>query len=106
MVETFVDRRLLAVDGDRLEVAHEALLTAWPRLARWLEDDAAGRAVRRHLAPAAREWERRRPAGRRAVPRAPGLTAALDWADGADAEITPARAASSWPPAGRRPTPN
>ena len=30
---------------------HEALLTAWPRLARWLEDDAAGRAVRRHLVP-------------------------------------------------------
>ena len=42
-----------------LDVAHEALLTAWPRLARWLDDDAAGRVVRRHLAPAAQEWQRR-----------------------------------------------
>ncbi len=57
VVEVFVHRRLLALDGERLEVAHEALLIAWPRLARWLEDDAAGRAIRRHLAPAAREWD-------------------------------------------------
>ena len=86
--EVFVDRRLLAVDGERLEVAHEALLTAWPRLVRWLEDDAAGRAVRRHLAPAAREWEA---GGRRddELSRGARLTAALDWADSAGAEITP-----------------
>ena len=58
VVDAFVARRLLAVDGEVLDVVHEALLTAWPRLARWLEDDAAGRAVRRHLVPAAREWER------------------------------------------------
>ncbi len=58
VVDAFVARRLLAVDGDVLDVVHEALLTAWPRLARWLEDDAAGRAVRRHLVPAARDWER------------------------------------------------
>ena len=81
-------RRLLSVDGDRLEVAHEALLTAWPRLTRWLEDDAAGRAVRRHLAPAAREWEA---AGRPddELYRGARLAAALDWAADADAELTP-----------------
>ena len=56
VVETLVARRLLARDGDHLEVAHEALLAAWPRLAAWLADDAVGRAVRRHLAPAAVEW--------------------------------------------------
>ena len=89
VVETFVGRRLLAVDGDRLEVAHEALLSAWPRLVRWLEDDAAGRAVRRHLAPAARDWE----AGHRPddeLYRGARLSAALDWAAGPDAELTPA----------------
>jgi hypothetical protein len=77
IVETFVGRRLLAVDGDRLEVAHEALLTAWPRLARWLEDDAAGRVVRRHLTPAALEWEQ---GGRTAdeLYRGARLSAALD----------------------------
>jgi WD40 repeat protein len=88
VVEVFVGRRLLAVDGSRLEVAHEALLTAWPRLTRWLEEDVAGRAVRRHLAPAAREWE----AGDRRADelyRGARLTAALDWAGGSGAEITP-----------------
>src|SRR3954471_20737847 len=54
VVSAFVDRRLLSVDGQRVEVAHEALLTGWPRLGRWLADDAAGREVRRQLAPRAR----------------------------------------------------
>jgi DNA-binding SARP family transcriptional activator/WD40 repeat protein len=88
VVEVLVGRRLLAVDGSSLEVAHEALLTAWPRVTRWLEDDAAGRAVRRHLAPAAREWE----AGDRRddeLYRGARLTAALDWAGGSGAEVTP-----------------
>ncbi|MGY1617779.1 BTAD domain-containing putative transcriptional regulator [Geodermatophilus sp. SYSU D00691] len=87
VVETFVARRLLTVDADRLEVAHEALFTAWPRLARWLEEDAAGRAVRRHLAPAAREW-----AGGGRPPeelyRGARLAAALDWAADPDASPT------------------
>jgi hypothetical protein len=87
VVEAFVNRRLLAVDADRLEVAHEALLTGWPRLARWLEDDAVGRTVRRHLAPAALEWEHGgRPADE--LYRGARLSAALDWAAGADADAT------------------
>ena len=88
VVETFVGRRLLAVDGAHVEVAHEALLTAWPRLTGWLEDDAVGRSVRRHLAPAAREWE----AGGRSddeLYRGARLTAALDWAQAAGDETTP-----------------
>ena len=71
VVDTFVARRLLAVDGEALDVAHEALLTAWPRLARWLEDDAAGRAVRRHLVPGGARVGAAGGAGRRAVPRGP-----------------------------------
>jgi DNA-binding SARP family transcriptional activator/WD40 repeat protein len=87
VVETFVDRRLLSVDGSHLEVTHEALLTGWPRLARWLEDDAAGRAVRRRLAPAAREWAAGdRPADE--LYRGARLAAALDWAAGDDARPT------------------
>ncbi len=88
VVDVFVSRRLLAVDRDRLEVAHEALLSAWPRLARWLDDDAAGRAVRRHLAPSAAEWERLgRPDDE--LYRGARLTAALDWAAGANTGPTP-----------------
>ena len=73
VVEAFVGRRLLAVDGDRLEVAHEALLTAWPRLVRWLEDDAAGRG--RAPAPGTRP-----PAtGRPAAARTTSCTGAPGW---------------------------
>jgi DNA-binding SARP family transcriptional activator/WD40 repeat protein len=87
VVEVFLARRLLSVDADRLEVAHEALLSAWPRLARWLDDDAAGRAVRRHLTSAARDWDR---AGRPddELYRGARLTAALDWATGVGGELT------------------
>lgn len=87
VVDAFVARRLLAVDGEYLDVAHEALFTAWPRLARWLDDDAAGRAVRRHLAPAAQDWLH---GGEREdeLYRGARLAAALDWAAGPDADLT------------------
>ena len=88
VLEAFISRRLLAVDGDRLEVTHEALLTGWPRLARWLEDDVAGRAVRRHLTPTALAWD----AGGRPdeeLYRGARLSAALDAATGPAANVTP-----------------
>ena len=88
VMETFVNRRLLSVDGERLQVAHEALLTGWPRLAGWLEDDAAGRTVRRHLAPAAREWAERGDPDEELY-RGARLAAALDWAGSPDADVTP-----------------
>ena len=87
VIDAFVARRLLTLDGERLDVTHEALLTGWPRLTRWLEEDAAGRAVRRHLTPAAQEWQRRgRPEDE--LYRGARLGAALDWAGAAEAELT------------------
>jgi hypothetical protein len=52
-----VGRRLLTASDTGIELTHEALLTHWPRLAGWLAEDEQGRALRRHLAPAAAEWE-------------------------------------------------
>ena len=49
-------RRLLVVDRDSVEVAHEALLSEWTRLRAWLEEDAQGRRVRQQLTPAAQAW--------------------------------------------------
>ena len=63
VLRIFGEHRLLSFDADPLtgaptvEVAHEALLTAWPQLDAWVE---AGRAdLRRHasLLMALREWE-------------------------------------------------
>jgi WD40 repeat protein/DNA-binding SARP family transcriptional activator len=78
-LEVLVERRLLTVTDATVEVAHEALLSHWPRLVRWLDDDVQGRALRRHLAPAAREWEQ---AGSpdAELYRGARLAAALEWA--------------------------
>lgn len=56
-VDRLVDARLLTVSGGAVEVAHEALFREWPRLAGWLAEDTAGRAVLRRLAIAAAEWD-------------------------------------------------
>jgi DNA-binding SARP family transcriptional activator/WD40 repeat protein len=87
VVESLVGRRLVSRDSGHLEVAHESLLTAWPRLAAWLEEDAVGRSVRRHLAPAALEWDAQ---GRRddELYRGARLQAAAEWASTPGSEPT------------------
>jgi DNA-binding SARP family transcriptional activator/WD40 repeat protein len=57
LVERLVTARLVAADDDGLEVAHESLVRAWPRLRSWLDDDIEGLRTRRHLSVAAESWE-------------------------------------------------
>ena len=45
--------------GQRVEIIHESLLTAWPRLVRWQTQDAEGAQLRDQLRQAARLWEER-----------------------------------------------
>ena len=73
------ESRLVTVDEDTIEVAHEALLREWPRLRAWLADDIDGRRVHQHLINAAAEWEStgREPAE---LYRGARLASALDWA--------------------------
>ena len=52
-----VRARLVTAEEDTVELAHEALARAWPRLRSWLDDDAAGQRILRHLAAAADGWE-------------------------------------------------
>jgi WD40 repeat protein/DNA-binding SARP family transcriptional activator/class 3 adenylate cyclase/energy-coupling factor transporter ATP-binding protein EcfA2 len=80
-LNALADRRLLAVDGDTVEVAHEALLREWPRLRTWLEEDVEGRRVHRRLADAARAWDAdgRDPSE---LYRGTQLDLAADWAAG------------------------
>ena len=73
-----IDSRLVTVEEESLEVAHEALLREWPRLRAWLEEDAEGRRLHHHLIHAAHDWD--------AAGREPGelyrgarLASALDW---------------------------
>ncbi|MFH8618958.1 hypothetical protein ACH4E8_28375 [Streptomyces sp. NPDC017979] len=57
VLERLVRARLLTVDDTTLELAHEALLTAWPRLRGWIEADRDALRLHRRLAAAARLWD-------------------------------------------------
>ena len=75
---TLADSRLVTVGEGSVEVAHEALLREWPRLRDWIEEDAEGRRLRRHVTQAATEWDTTgRDKGE--LYRGARLAAALDW---------------------------
>ena len=85
VLDALAGSRLVLVDAGTAEVAHEALLREWPRLRGWLEEDAEGRRLHRHLALAAREWD---DGGRDPgeLYRGARLVSTLDWSAGHDAE--------------------
>ncbi|OXM50344.1 hypothetical protein CFP71_28355 [Amycolatopsis thailandensis] len=58
VVDRFTQSRLLTRGEDTVELAHEALIKAWPRLAAWLADDREGQRVHRELTDAAAAWRR------------------------------------------------
>lgn len=78
VLATLADSRLVTVSEGSVEVAHEALLREWPRLREWIDEDAEGRLLRRHVTHAAAEWDA---AGRDEgeLYRGVRLAAALDW---------------------------
>jgi WD40 repeat protein/DNA-binding SARP family transcriptional activator len=80
------ESRLVTVDEGTVEVAHEALLSQWPRLRGWLEADAEGRRLHQHLIQAAREWQDsgRDPAE---LYRGARLASALEWAESHEREL-------------------
>ncbi|MFD5477051.1 nSTAND1 domain-containing NTPase [Streptomyces hawaiiensis] len=55
--EALARARLLTLDGDTVEMAHEALITAWPRLRGWIEEDRERLRAHRNLTEAARAWQ-------------------------------------------------
>jgi hypothetical protein len=63
VVAEMVEARLLTTTSDGsgeewVDVSHEALIRAWPRLRGWLDEDRAGLLVHRRLTDAAHEWQR------------------------------------------------
>ncbi|MFF3209195.1 helix-turn-helix domain-containing protein [Streptomyces sp. NPDC002886] len=82
-LDAFVRARLISADSDTVEITHEALLHAWPRLRGWIRADRAGLLVHQHLAQAADEWvrEARDPS---VLYRGSRLATARTWADELD----------------------
>ena len=56
VLDQMVGARLVIVESDDVEVAHEALFREWPRLRDWLREDAVGRALQRRIAASAADW--------------------------------------------------
>jgi len=80
VVALLTDRRLLTVSAGSVELAHEALLREWPRLAGWIEEDRDGLRIQRALSIAAQEWERL-DQDDGALLRGSRLTEAVQWRD-------------------------
>ncbi|RAY11016.1 DNA-binding protein [Actinomadura craniellae] len=81
--------RLVTLDEKSAEIAHDALLTEWPRLYRWVDEDRDGLLVRQRLMEDAATWldQGREPSG---LYRGSRLAAAHEWAEeaGAGADLT------------------
>ncbi len=62
VLETFGRHRLLSFDRDpvtrspTVEISHEALLTAWPRLSDWIDEARHDARIHQRLTTALREW--------------------------------------------------
>ena len=79
VLDTLAHARLITLEQDTVQVAHEALIREWPALRGWLEEDREGLRIHRHLTETALEWER--------LGREPGelyrgarLAQAVEWA--------------------------
>lgn len=79
--------RLVSAEADSVEVAHESLATAWPRLRAWLEEDAEGARILTAVAAAAEAWNA---AGRPEddLLRGARLQAAIEWRDAEPRDLT------------------
>ncbi|WP_189302081.1 nSTAND1 domain-containing NTPase [Streptomyces albospinus] len=56
-LEALVHARLVTLDADAVEITHEALLHAWPRLRGWIDEDRNGNLLRQRLEEDGRAWE-------------------------------------------------
>ena len=88
LVDQLVSARLVTSDEGVVEIAHESLARAWPRLRGWLDDDVEGRRILHHLVATADAWDTLgRPDSE--LYRGVRLTAALAWREANRPELTP-----------------
>ena len=57
VLRIFADKRLLTLDADTVQISHDVLLTAWPRLSGWLDETRDSRKARARLHTAVAEWK-------------------------------------------------
>jgi WD40 repeat protein/energy-coupling factor transporter ATP-binding protein EcfA2 len=57
VLEELAHARLVVLDQDSVDIAHEALIRHWPRLREWLTEDREGLRIHRQLTDATHSWE-------------------------------------------------
>ncbi|MER7763445.1 hypothetical protein [Streptomyces sp. NPDC097619] len=57
VLDALATARLVTLDRDTVELSHETLLTAWPRLRAWVADDREHLRLHHRLGTAADSWE-------------------------------------------------
>ena len=88
VLEILVRAGLVADEKDSVEITHEALLRAWPRLREWIDSDRPGLRIYQQLAEATGAWNQqgRNPAK---LYRASRLSLVRDWASDPNRPIPP-----------------
>ncbi|MGW5675439.1 nSTAND1 domain-containing NTPase [Streptomyces sp. NPDC003860] len=56
VLERLAHARLVTLDGDTADLAHEALITAWPRLRTWIDEERVRLVTHRRLTADADAW--------------------------------------------------
>ena len=57
VVDQFVAARLMTIDAESVQISHEALLAAWPRLQGWIDESRVALGAQRRLGEAVRVWQ-------------------------------------------------
>jgi WD40 repeat protein/DNA-binding SARP family transcriptional activator/energy-coupling factor transporter ATP-binding protein EcfA2 len=87
LMDLLVGSRLVTSDDGVVELAHEALARAWPRLRRWLEEDLEGQQILHHLTTVADSWNSLgRPESE--LYRGVRLAKALEWRENTTTPLT------------------
>ncbi|WNV89133.1 XRE family transcriptional regulator [Umezawaea sp. Da 62-37] len=87
VLDRLAHARLLTLDQDAVEIAHEVLIRSWPRLRGWLHENREGLRTARQLTEAAATWDllSREPD---ALYRGTRLDTAAEWAAGDGARLS------------------
>ena len=56
VADALVEARLLTIDRDTLQLAHEAIISSWPRLTDWINESRDDLRIQQRIERAAAEW--------------------------------------------------
>ncbi len=58
VINALAENRLVTLEEDIIQISHEALISGWPRLQGWIDDNRQSLMIHRRLTDSAHEWSR------------------------------------------------